>query len=54
MHSQKCRTISLLSINGKKLNNILLNKIGEKTEVYTSDREYKLQRTETRLMQNFL
>ena len=32
------RAISLLSIPGKVLNKILLNKVREKTEVYTSDR----------------
>ena len=34
------RAISLLFIPGKVLNKILLNKIREKTEVYTSDRQY--------------
>ena len=34
------RAISLLSIPGKVLYEILLNKIREKTEVYTSDQQY--------------
>ena len=34
------RDISLLSIPGKVFNKILLNKIREKTEVYTSERQY--------------
>ena len=34
------RAISLLSIPGKVPNKILLNKILEETEVYTSDQQY--------------
>ena len=34
------RALSLVSIPGKVLNKILLNKIREKTEVYTTDRQY--------------
>ena len=34
------RAITLLSIPGKVLNKILLNKIREKTGVFTSDRQY--------------
>ena len=37
---KNCRAISLLSIPGKVLNKILLNKIPEKTGVYTSDQHY--------------
>ena len=37
---QNYRAISLLFISGKVFNKILLNKIREKTEVYTSDRQY--------------
>ena len=39
---EKYRAISLLSIPGKVLNKILLNKIREKTELYTSNRQYGL------------
>ena len=37
---KNCRAISLLSIPGKVLNKILLNKIHEKTGVYTIDQHY--------------
>ena len=37
---QNYRAIALLSIPGKVLNKILLSKIREKTEVFTSDRQY--------------
>ena len=37
---QNYRAIALLSIPGKVLNKILMSKIREKTEVFTSDRQY--------------
>ena len=37
---ENCRAIALLSIPGKLPNKILLNKIREKTEIFTSDRQY--------------
>ena len=39
------RAISLLSIPGKMLNKILLNKIREKTEEYISDQQYGFRRS---------